>query len=246
MASMLTLTYLSIVVTLRLPIVKHASVFPEQQKHTMLLQTYILTWILLLFSTIAIGESHIGGFYFTTVWNTLAFLGCALGCAEGMLGAKGMQDQAGGERHRFVRGVRFETVGEDEEGTNGERSAARESGEVETEPTEITPLMHQHRRSSHSRSPGGRRQEEGGAIGWWILQLLIVIPFPVILASHMGTLLMASLSQTLADGSSAVIGESKTSALTRYYPNAPQPCRSVRCSLFDCVPRCPTTRPFQL
>jgi hypothetical protein len=207
---MITLAYVSIVVTLRLPILRHASIPPEQQKHTMLLQTYILTWILLLLETIAIKQLGIGGFYFVTAWNVLVFLGCAVGCVEGMLGAEGTQDPMVGEpRRRYVRGVRYER-GE------GDESESREDVEVETEPTEITPLIQQQqqqrRRSSRSRSRSptrGGTREKGGAIGWWILQFLIVVPFPVILLLHLGIILVASLSQTLADGSSAVIGESR-------------------------------------
>ena len=42
---------------------------------------------------------------------------------------------------------------------------------------------------------------------WWALQMLVVIPLPALLMSQLQLLLLESLSGTLVDGSSPIIGE---------------------------------------
>lgn len=204
-----SLAYLSIVLVLRLPISRHGSV-PEQQKHTILLQTYILTWFLLLLSTIAVGKADIGGVYFISAWNAVVFIAAVIGCIEGMFGAKGTAGATGEDGEdgtRVVRGVRFEGVPTGDNEGETDRGNRSHSVVVETEPTENTPLIAQHRVAARSVAPPVSGKEEGGAIGWWVLQALLVIPVPVILVAHIGNLLMDAMAQTLADGSSAATGE---------------------------------------
>lgn len=45
-------------------------------------------------------------------------------------------------------------------------------------------------------------------MGWWIVQMLIVVPIPVMLVAHIGVILVDSMAQTLADGGSAALGSS--------------------------------------
>jgi hypothetical protein len=193
--SSLSLFYLSTVLSLNLPISGHR-VLPGQQKLTILFQTYILTWILLFGATILLSKLGVGGGYFISAWNAVVLLGGAVGYLEEITGAKGLDmepDREGGEDRIAVRGVRYD--GEDGEG-------GPEHEEVETEPTEITPLIQQRRLRWPSTA-----QKEGGAIGWWILQLLIVVPVPVILASHIAVLVVGAMSQTLSDGDSPAISK---------------------------------------
>lgn len=183
--SSLTLAYLSTVLTLRLPIGIRGPQLAERQKLTVLLQTYVLTWLFLLASTIAVGELRVGGVYFISAWNAVALLGSVLGCVEVMLRAQAMEVE---------RVVRFTAPDESEEGPGPLEEV------VEEEPTEQTPLIQRQRLRPSLKS------DEGGAIGWWILQVAVMVPVPVILVLHITVLLLASLSQTLADGSSPVIG----------------------------------------
>ncbi|KAG9221368.1 hypothetical protein CCMSSC00406_0009945 [Pleurotus cornucopiae] len=202
--SSIALTYLSLSIILNTPVRWDGRVRPEQQKHTVLLQIYILTWLLLALSTVAIKTADIGGVYVITIWNSLAWLGCILSGLEEILGARGTTvweihaEEA--ERTRLVRGVRYDAIPQNEE-----REGHGEAQEVETEPTEITPLVAQQR--ARSRTPHGDdfKSEEHGAVGWWILQFLAVVPLPVILFSHIGIILLGALPQTLADGSSATV-----------------------------------------
>jgi hypothetical protein len=181
------------VLILKAPIARHRSQQPEQQKLTILIQIYIFTWILLLLSTVVAKESGIGGLYFVSAWNMAVFLGSVFGCLEVMFGSKGAE----GESRDGVQFEAHDTAG-------GVEAAERDHGAVvETEPTEITPLIQQHR----ARPPTllRSRQDEWAAV-WWILQAVAAVPIPVILVVHIAVILLASLPQTLSDGSSPVIG----------------------------------------
>ncbi|KAH7920604.1 hypothetical protein BV22DRAFT_1097866 [Leucogyrophana mollusca] len=198
LASSLSLSYLTTVLAMTFPLTKHNVVpAPEQQKFSILLQTYVFTWILLVFSTVVLRKSDIGGTYFVTAWNFVVLLGSVLACLEGMTGARGFEAEIHGEgeapteNRRFVRGIRYEAV-RSSDGINGRRGEEVE----DAEPTEITPLVQR----PHSPKPEG---EEQGAIGWWLLQLLIVVPLPAILLFHVTVFLVNAMNQTLTDGNSS-------------------------------------------
>ena len=53
-----------------------------------------------------------------------------------------------------------------------------------------------------------RVDEQLPSLGWWIIQLLLVVPVPVTLLVHILVLLVDSLSQTLSDGNNPIIGSS--------------------------------------
>ncbi len=194
--SFFTLAYLSIVPILQLPIPFQKASVPEQQKQTILLQTYFLTWVLLLLATIAISKASIGGLYFITGWNMLVFLACCIGCVEGMLGAEGTTP--------FLVFVRQPTP------------LTEEEQDVEEAPTENTPLIPRTRHDVHVVG-----QEETGAIGWWILQMLLVVPVPVILVSHIAVIALSAMSQTLSDGSSAATGSFRRISFSNSFSTSP-------------------------
>ncbi|KAF8161605.1 hypothetical protein B0H34DRAFT_796364 [Crassisporium funariophilum] len=210
LVSNLTLAYLTIIFVLHLPFSPGGPRFPDQQKLTMLLQTYILSWILLLIGTIVLKGLQIGGVYFLSAWNIFMFLGCVVASVERIF------------MKRNVRSSKAKLVVEDEDGhplsdpleaqqggtssgaipSQEERppDTAKPTSRVTTKPDERTPLMTVPRRRNSLYY-----EEVSGAVGWWILQILLVIPIPTILFSHILILFMAALNQTLADGSSPVI-----------------------------------------
>lgn len=202
LVSSLSLAYLTTVTALTFPLTKRGVVpAPEQQKLSILLHQYVLTWALLVYTTSALA---LGGTYFITVWNAVVLLGSVLACIEGMTGARGYEDEEileGERRARYVRGIRYDAVSNGENGHQDAENGHRNGGEVEdTEPTEITPLVAQR---GEPTPPG----EEQGAIGWWIAQLLVVVPLPVILVSHIAVILLFAMNQTLTDGTSPYGGE---------------------------------------
>jgi hypothetical protein len=159
----------------------------------MLLQTYIFTWLLLLASTIAVGKLRIGSVYFVSAWNTVALLAAVIGCVQMVLKAQ----SAEGERV-----VRFRSIGAFEGAETYRREVVvDEDSDEEITPTEHTPLIPQRL----SSQPAVRGEDEN-SIGWWIIQLLVAVPIPLILLLHITLLLLNATCQSLADGSSATFG----------------------------------------
>jgi hypothetical protein len=207
--SALSLAYLTTVLALTFPLTKHGVVpAPEQQKLSVLLHQYVLTWALLVYTTSVV---TLGGTYFITAWNAVVLIGAMLACVEGMTGARGYEDEEEIERQRrYVRGVHYDAVGTAENGhQDSENGHQRVDVVEETEPTEITPLIAQRGQPT----PLG---EEQGAIGWWIAQLLVVVPLPVILVSHIAVILLLAMNQTLTDGTSPFGGECFTDLVLRW------------------------------
>ncbi|KAG1882430.1 hypothetical protein F4604DRAFT_425374 [Suillus subluteus] len=211
-----SLAYLTIVLALTFPLTKHGVVpAPEQQKLSILLHQYVLTWALLVYTTSVV---TLGGTYFITAWNAVALLGAVLACVEGMAGARGYEDEEEIERQRrYVHGVHYDAVGTAENGHRDSENGRQHVDVIEeTEPTEITPLIAQH----DQFTPLG---EEQGAIGWWIAQLLVVVPLPVILVSHIAVIVLFAMNQTLTDGANpfGVYGVISMLALLIVLPLAP-------------------------
>ncbi|GJE94757.1 Zn-dependent exopeptidase [Phanerochaete sordida] len=203
---------------------------PSSQKFAILLEIYFLSWIFLVIGTVGVNNLRIGGAYLFTAWNICAWLAAVVALIEAVLRARwasehgtkpdldvvdepepAARDQPAG--HRFVRGIRYDAP---QRAENGEEGADGEP--EETDPTEITPLMQQQRR----RSTGGREYivgvdneplqvYEGGKraavheYGWWILQMLALVPLPALLLFQVTLILVHALSNTLADGSPAVV-----------------------------------------
>lgn len=122
-----------------------------------------------------------------------------------------------GEERRLVRGVRFD-VGGEESGSAPWRSQGdtRNGGAVvETEPTEITPLLAQQQRhrdeDSDAEPPENRDRKQDRTkgkqeVGWILLEILLVVPFPVILLSHILVMLIDGMGQSVIDGGPVWVG----------------------------------------
>ncbi|KIJ66081.1 hypothetical protein HYDPIDRAFT_110222 [Hydnomerulius pinastri MD-312] len=210
LTSAMSLAYLTSVLVLTFPLNKHGILpVPEQQKLSILLQTYIFTWILLVFSTVVLRQAEIGSTYFVTAWNAVVLLGSIVACVEGMTGARGFEPASvtEPEGQRYVRGMRYEVVPTDDP-SNGQQAPRIVE---DAEPTEITPLVRRDR-----PLPPRPAEEEQGAIGWWILQLLLVVPLPAILVFHIAIMLLGAMNQALTDGNSAVSTYSAISILALF------------------------------
>lgn len=91
-------------------------------------------------------------------------------------------------RRQPVRLMRDE---EDEESHGGQQAPS----------SERTPLL-----GVNGRTVEESEIDEDNQMGLWGLQFLLAVPFPVILITHVGLMLMNSLGQTLADGSKPSTG----------------------------------------
>jgi hypothetical protein len=190
LVSSFSLTYLTFVFVVT-PSSEH---LPEKQKHVMFLQTYAFTWLLLAGATYAV-SSGIGGVYFATAWNAAVFLACAIGCVENMLGAHGSYEAPNRAHVHYAALPHPRRQDPDEE----HPATAEEADDAEA--TETTPLIQSSAHTPHTK-------DESGAIGWWILQFILAVSIPVTLVAHITVMIVAATAQTLADGSSAVTGES--------------------------------------
>lgn len=206
----LSLAYLALVGPLQL-LQLTLPTSPSSQKLVLLLEHYFLTWVLLVAATVQVHEHALGGVYSITAWNLTAWL--ALGAALGEGAVRGWKNGEAGSKAaldlsveedlsvtdsagpRLVRGVRYDAP---EDQLEGDRS--EDGGEVETEPTEITPLVPQQQRSS--------TDPKYDEYGWWILQLVLAVPVVVTLLFQLEYLLLQALMNTLTDGSSALNCES--------------------------------------
>ncbi|KAH0829068.1 hypothetical protein J3R83DRAFT_2526 [Lanmaoa asiatica] len=210
-ASALSLAYLSTVLVVSFPCnVRGIVLAPEEQKLSILLQVYAFTWVLLVFSTVVLRNAEIGSTYFITAWNACALLGCIVALIEAMTRVGGFEaeTEVGNESHAYVGGVGYQAISTEEDG-DGQQSSSRI---VEVpEPTETTPLVPR----EHLRPPTPPPSEGQGAVGWWILQLLLVVPLPVILLFHISVMLLGAMNHTLTDGNSPALSKSTLNVPSR-------------------------------
>lgn len=166
LVSILSLAYLSIVLSITL--IRSAGIASTKSKNISIISIYIFTWVLLVVYTSILRGQRIGGLYWTTIWNFLAFLSVLVTFGQSLadLSYRGdnpsvseevaaeVEDgvQSGSSPARkYVRGVEHVPgPGRAHAGTsdNGDDRDDEDDGGTtqETEPTEITPLIHQHRR----------------------------------------------------------------------------------------------------
>lgn len=221
------MAYLSIVLVVSFPCNIRGTVSaPEQQKLSILLQLYGFTWVLLVFSTAILRSAEIGSTYFITAWNVCALLGCIVALVEGMssIGGFEAETEVGSEHHAYVEGTQYQAISTEEDADDQQSSHRIEE---DHEPTETTPLV--------SREPLPPCQEQS-VMGWWILQLLLVVPLPVILVSHIVVAILGATCQTLTDGNSPALSKSGSNVLfkvglfTMYFllRSSIQPCFTLR------------------
>ncbi|THG93134.1 hypothetical protein EW026_g8021 [Hermanssonia centrifuga] len=178
---------------------------PSSQKFAIVLELYFISWVFLVFATVAV--------------NNIAAVSAVAEAAVragrgGEEGGKGEFDLVGEQEvngadpgdHRYVRGVMYQAPPEEEDG-----DSHQESEPVETDPTEITPLMHQQRRRSTGGGEyvvgidneavpvSGLKKRGSGYVefGWWIAQMVALVPLPAVLLFQIVLLLVHSLNNTI-------------------------------------------------
>lgn len=194
---------------------------PSAQKLAVLLEHYFLTWIALIGATVEMQKHQIGGLYWVTVWNICALISTGITLVEGTVraiksGEDGRKagldltvdtdyDETNGSGPRLVTGVLYEASTQQGENGRDEEQGIEEEGEaIETEPTEITPLMQQHRPDDHDSAGDPKYQE----YGWWVLQMAVSIHLFALLIFQVELLQLQAMMNTLVDGSSPVTRKS--------------------------------------
>jgi hypothetical protein len=167
--------------------------FADRQKSNMLLQMYILTWILLVAATMGLKFLNLGGVYVFSAWNAFSLLGCAVGLIE-----------------EISHASKISFTGK-ESRSSAEISPTSNSSEL----AETSPPLEKSAQAV-PQSSQTVNLDERSSFGWWIIQLLLVIPVPITLLTHILLLLVDSLSQTLSDGNNPVIGSSTLTLLSGF------------------------------
>lgn len=148
-----------------------------------LFETYVFWWILLAIDTGIIGSSHIGGLYFVTFFYSATLAALLVSLLEYFELPAALRKSS----HPIIQ---------DEEDRRIDRD----------ESNERTPLL-----ATNGRVVSQSEIEEDNEMGLWIAQYLLSVPFPVILVTQIALMLLYSLNQTLADGSSPNNGQSLVS-----------------------------------
>ena len=128
-----------------------------KSKIVSLASLYTMTWVLLVISTVYLCKSKIGGTYWVTIWNACSFAGLLISLIQSMIGRFTEGKMGGGDAtvyeeiagdvsdgrqdgtRKYVRGLEHQAE------PRGDEERVRDPEIRETQPTEITPLMHQHR-----------------------------------------------------------------------------------------------------
>jgi len=147
-----------------------------QQKSILLLETYALWWILLVFDTVLVDKNKVGGFYIITFFHVASFLALLVTLVE----------------HLRLPSARHQSFDEHE------GAEAEEHGEENH--TETTPLIRRRQDAAHKADA-----QEGEHYAFWIVEYLLLVPFPVILVAETAIMLLGALPQTLADGNSSLL-----------------------------------------
>ncbi|KAF9075515.1 hypothetical protein BDP27DRAFT_1415298 [Rhodocollybia butyracea] len=161
---------------------------------TLLIHSYIFSWLIVLVSTVGIIRFGLGGgFYIASIYNALLWVAAVICGFPACFGA------AEAPQLEVVHDI----------GQTGR-------GDEETEVNERTPLVgRKHFRILKNKLKlGGDQLEDQQPYALWILPLLIVVPFPLILISHVALFLIPSINQTMVDGSPAIMPYATISLLS--------------------------------
>ena len=178
----------------------------QEDKHITFLHLYLLTWLLLVLSTVGITslKPGLGGGYLMSAWNVSVGLACVIAGVAGVVTA--------GEHDRAPRngGAHHEESYEELEGENA--NEGEEDHQLVSEPDEYTPLIQPPPQLTlNSQRPrmvkGEAEAETLTETWWWIPQFIISVPLPVILVSQVVMLMLDAMPQTLADGSPSISGQ---------------------------------------
>ncbi len=150
-------------------------------------------WFFLLFDTILLHAYNICALYPITFFHGGALLGLLTGLLEALL---------------LPHKTRSEDLPRDPDDSDAVTRSVVEGT------SESTPLLAEARRKV-VRLKSEQNEKEAG--GLWIIQYLLSVPFPVLLAAQTLLFAMHSLHQTLADGSSPTNGMTDTIFFTRVY-----------------------------
>ncbi|KAI0055717.1 Zn-dependent exopeptidase [Artomyces pyxidatus] len=187
--SIVSLAYLTLAAPLT--VAQYVRPIPAaKQKLVVLGELYFLTWVLLVGATVLVQRTGLAGTYWVGLWNAGLLLALVFAMMEGLWG-KG-------------RGGR--EILEDDEHRNGEGSTnvvveAPEDGvQEEEEASETTPLINGARDRELPKDLVLDEEVQDKAFIWWIIQMILSVPVPLITLGAILLLWLGSMPQTAPDG----------------------------------------------
>ncbi|KAI0311189.1 hypothetical protein OF83DRAFT_1069216 [Amylostereum chailletii] len=189
--SMLSLSYLSFALPLSLAH-RLRPIPPAKQKLVVLVELYILTWILLIGAAAAVGTAKIAGVYWVGAWNASMLVAAVIAMVEGL----------GGKGHAGRQIVLSTPPPQEEEG--------------DAASSERTPLIP---RAAPSPTPPPTivdldEKVQDRAVLWWVAQMVFTVPVPVLQLGNILFLWVRSMAQTVPDGGWVGIIYAPTSLLS--------------------------------
>ncbi|KAK2462931.1 hypothetical protein APHAL10511_005129 [Amanita phalloides] len=183
----------AITARLRSPRTNMVYVLPDRQ--ATLLHLYAFTYILLILAAVALSKLQIGGLYWISLWHSGVCAACIVGGAETFYTRyQRVKERRKKKRRSLLR----------RDASRAGRSSGRRSGnssDSDEDAAETTPLLPG---SLTLPDQNGELLFDGKDSGaWWIFQVLLSVPVPVVLIGHVLLLFQGALGQTLSDGSSA-------------------------------------------
>jgi hypothetical protein len=203
------------------------------QRAYVLLWLFILGWAIQVLAAVAEDRWKIGSLYFTAFLHTAIFLALFISLLE-LSALPGKQDFARQLHDADQTGGAEEEGDSRSDEAHRQEGTGNEEGDDESESaTETTPLRgggqgygannnqttfaSRYRQSVSTEAPSAptvpRRQPYASEQSWsgylpqwtWIIQFLLLAPFPLLLIGNLGLVAMTSLAQTAVDGSSLLL-----------------------------------------
>jgi hypothetical protein len=219
-----SLSYLSYILVLQ-PVSRRSATSPsahpaakaDTQRNAVLAQTYVLTWALLVVSLVLASKQGVGSLYWVTGWNVVLLVAVGVGKFEGMVKTPPEELPSPPPSALPRQTTANVSEGEDEDTSATSPRQHEQEPEEHEHADERTPLFRRptwtyrskrdkkHLIEEHEQLVKAGEAEGGGAMGWWIVQMILSVPVPAILLLHIVVIAVCSMNQAIADGGSPVV-----------------------------------------
>ncbi|KAH8103454.1 hypothetical protein BXZ70DRAFT_925720 [Cristinia sonorae] len=189
-----SLTYLTVAV----PFQTSQTHSPSLQRLTTLIYLYQTTFVFIVLGTIAIHLFGIGGVYFITVWHACAWAAMIVGFVETAWKAK-KTTPVQSPASLVDAGAKVEEKESADEARNN--AAKREKDDVAPSNVDSSLSSKQIENRVGQASPTVDHAQDGL---WCLAQMILLIPFPVLLFTQVQLLVIHTLRHSLVDGSSPI------------------------------------------
>ncbi|KAF8627744.1 hypothetical protein AX17_006112 [Amanita inopinata Kibby_2008] len=172
---------------LRSPPPYPAYVLPD--RHCIFLHLYAFTYLLLILASTALSKLRVGGLYWISAWHAGVCAASIIGGIQVFYARSQWIKQVRKKKRRLLR-------------RDAGRNASRRGASSDSDEDERTPLLPGSQTLSELHGEVVTDKKDSSDF-YWLLQVLLSVPMPVMLVGHVLLLFLDALGQTLSDGSSA-------------------------------------------